>query len=133
LKETEVGAEPDNVVPPPDAPSATIASNKVFNENELEQPPVFPGGKSGVDSYIAENLKYPTIAKENNIQGMVVVAFEVDELGRVVHPKLLRDISNGCGQAALQVVKTMPNWSAGKYQGKPVKTRIVLPVKFSLE
>jgi hypothetical protein len=34
-----------------------------------------PGGDAALLTYIAENTQYPEVAKENNIQGRVIVRF----------------------------------------------------------
>ena len=45
----------------------------------VEQMPQFPGGDAELMKYISNNIKYPTMAMENNIQGRVVVQFVVNE------------------------------------------------------
>ncbi len=37
----------------------------------VEQMPEFPGGELELRKYIAENVNYPAVARENNIQGRV--------------------------------------------------------------
>ncbi|MCC6723112.1 MAG: energy transducer TonB, partial [Saprospiraceae bacterium] len=58
--------------------------------------------------------------------------FIVDENGKVQSPYLLMDIGNGCGEAAIAVVKAMPAWSPGLQNDQPVKVKLNLPVHFSL-
>jgi len=54
------------------------------------------------------------------------------EDGSVQDVELLRDIGGGCGEEAVRVAKSMPNWSPGLQRGKPVKTAYKIPVKFRL-
>ena len=98
----------------------------------VEDDPEFPGGLSALSQYLASNIKYPQLAKENNITGKVSVSFVVEKDGSVGQVKILRDIGGGCGAEAVRVVKAMPKWKPGKQRGKPVRTQFNLPVDFSL-
>src|SRR5690606_8626464 len=98
----------------------------------VEDMPEFPGGEKKMLEYIAENLEYPPLAKENNIQGRVVVQFVVDENGKIVDAKVVKDLGWGTGEAALKVVRSMPRWKPGKQRNKPVRVRYILPIRFVL-
>jgi protein TonB len=99
----------------------------------VEEDPEFPGGLQALSQFIADNIKYPQLAKENNITGRVFVSFVVEKDGRVGQVKILRDIGGGCGNEAVRVVKLMPKWKPGKQRGKPVRTQFNLPVNFDLQ
>jgi len=99
----------------------------------VEEDPEFPGGLEALSKFIADNIKYPQLAKENNITGRVFVSFVVEKDGRVGQVKILRDIGGGCGNEAVRVVKSMPRWKPGKQRGKAVRTQFNLPVNFDLQ
>lgn len=82
--------------------------------------------------FISSNLKYPEEAKENGINGTVLISFVIDEYGIINEPYILKDIGGGCGKAGLEVVQKMGRWEAGKHKGKKVKIKLNLPIKFSL-
>ncbi len=98
----------------------------------VEDPPQFPGGEAEMLKYIAENLDYPPLARENNIQGRVVVKFVVDENGKVMNAQVVKGIGWGCDEAALKVVNSMPRWKPGKQRNKPVRVWFMLPIRFQL-
>lgn len=83
--------------------------------------------------YLASNIHYPALAKENNITGKVYVTFVVEKDGSIANPRILRDIGGGCGQEAIRVVKSMPKWKPGKQRGKAVRVQFNLPVSFNLQ
>ena len=83
--------------------------------------------------YLAENIKYPQMAKESGIQGRVFVTFVVERDGRVTDVRVLRGIGGGCDEEAIRVVAAMPKWAPGKQRGKPVRVQYNLPVKFTLQ
>lgn len=87
--------------------------------------------------FIYGNLKYPAIARENGVEGNVVIQFVVDKDGSVKDINIVRDIGAGCGTAAQTAVESMNNmgkkWTPGKQLGRPVKVLYTLPIKFKLE
>ena len=98
----------------------------------VEDPPAFPGGEAAMMKYIADNLEYPPLARENNIQGRVVIQFVVDENGKITDAKVVKGIGWGCDEAAPKVVNSMPRWKPGKQRNKAVRVRYVLPIRFVL-
>lgn len=98
----------------------------------VENEPEFPGGMEALYKYLAQNIKYPQLARENNITGKVYVTFVVEKDGSIANPKVLRDIGGGCGAEAIRVVKAMPRWNPGKQRGKAVRVQFNLPVNFNL-
>ena len=153
-EKTEVEFKPAPVVekevakaPPPPPPPPPPEEEEIFVV--VEQMPMFPGceGESDIKvrkkcsdqkmlEFIYKNIKYPQVAKENNIEGTVVLKFVVDEKGRVDNIIILKDIGANCGHEAERVVKLMNEqnilWEPGKQRGRPVKVWFMLPVKFKL-
>ncbi len=99
----------------------------------VEQDPEYPGGVDALYKFIQQNLKYPQLAKENNITGRVFVQFVVEKDGSVSNVKAARDIGGGCGAEAVRVIKSMPKWTPGKQRGKAVRAAYTLPVNFVLQ
>lgn len=82
--------------------------------------------------FISRYLVYPEQAKENGVQGTVLVSFVVDENGMVQSPAILSDIGEGCGEAALDVLREMPRWEPAQHHGHAVAVRLNMPVQFYL-
>jgi len=99
----------------------------------VEDMPSFPGGEAKLFEYLGKNIKYPQIAKEAGISGIVYINFVVDTQGNITDVKVLRGIGGGCDEEAVRVVKNMPKWTPGKQRGKPVKVSYNLPIRFSLK
>jgi len=127
--------------PPADyeAPSELIVDapkpveEKTYEMFDIQKPPSFQGGESELMKYLGKNIEYPALAKENNIQGAVVLTFVVNKDGSVSDVTVIKDIGGGCGKEAVRVVKAMPRWSPGEANGNPVKVRFTLPVRFRLD
>lgn len=82
--------------------------------------------------FLGKNLKYPPMAKDAGIQGIVYVNFVINEKGGIDDVKILRGIGGGCDEAAVEVVKRLPKFNPGKQRGKAVKVSYNLPVRFVL-
>lgn len=104
-----------------------------YNSGTVQKPPSFPGGEKDLLKYLAENIKYPPLARETNIQGTVALTFIVGKDGRVSDVQVVKEIGGGCGKEAMRVVQSMPTWIPGENNGHPVKVRFTLPVRFRLE
>ncbi|MBP7463130.1 MAG: energy transducer TonB [Bacteroidales bacterium] len=98
----------------------------------VEEKPTYPGGEGELLRFIAENTKYPEIAKENGIQGRVFVQFVIAADGSVVKVTLARGVDQYLDTEALRVVKMLPKWTPGKQRGKPVPVTYVIPINFKL-
>lgn len=112
----------------------------------VQQMPRFPGCETeGLDEdaikkcaekklleFLGTNIKYPSIAKENNIEGTAVITFVVEKDGSITDLKIVREIGGGCGKEVIRVANKMPNWIPGEQFKKKVRVQFSLPVKFTL-
>ena len=98
----------------------------------VEQMPVFPGGDLGLMKFIQKTVKYPPIAKENDITGKVYVSYVVNKKGQVTNVKVVRGVDKYLDNEAIRVVKLLPYSSAGKQRGKPVNVQYTIPINFTL-
>ncbi len=76
----------------------------------VEDMPSFPGGEEELFRFLGKNIKYPAMAKDAGIKGMVYVNFVVWTDGKIRDVKVLRGIGGGCDEEAIRVVKSMPSW-----------------------
>ncbi|MDG1276489.1 MAG: energy transducer TonB [Algoriphagus sp.] len=112
-----------------DAPVVEKA-DEIFDVVETQPNP--PGGMSGWNQYLSKNLKYPTQARRMGIEGTVIVVFVVNTDGSIQDVEVLRGIGGGCDEEAIKVVSEAPKWEPGKQRGRPVRTRMRLPIRFKL-
>lgn len=94
--------------------------------------PEFPDGNQALFEFIAENLKYPQKAIDNQTEGRVVLQFVVDKEGKVTDIQVVHSIDPTLDQAAIDVIRTLPDWKPGMQNGQPVNVRYTLPVVFKL-
>lgn len=99
----------------------------------VEQMPQFPGGDAELMKFLSKNIKYPTMAMENNIQGRVVVQFVVTKTGAIGEVKVIRSVDRDLDREAIRVCKSLPNFIPGKMNGQAVNVWYTLPVNFKLK
>ncbi len=93
-----------------------------------EKMPAIKGGMAA----IGKKVRYPRIAREMGIQGVVYVGFIVDPEGKVIEPKILKSVAKPLDEEALRVITKEVKFTPGYYQGKAVPVRMVLPIRFRI-
>jgi protein TonB len=99
----------------------------------VEEMPSFPGGDIALLKYIFEHTQYPEVAKENNIQGRVIIRFCVTAKGGVSQVSVLKGVDPELDKEAIRVVNTLPPFKPGKQGGKPVPVWFMVPITFTLK
>lgn len=95
--------------------------------------PEFVGGDAELLKFIAINTQYPTAAKENNIQGKVIVKFCVTYEGIVNNVSVLKGVDTDLDKESIRVVQTLPKFTPGKKDGKDVSVWYMIPITFTLK
>lgn len=94
--------------------------------------PEFPGGEAALQKYIASHVQYPSIARENSIQGKVYVQFVINKKGEVENVSVARGVDAALDKEAIRVIQGLPNWKPGMQRGKPVRVFYTVPINFKL-
>ena len=92
--------------------------------------PTFPGGETAMQKFLAENLRYPALAKEMGVKGHVLVEFAVEKSGKLTSIGIAKGVDRQLDKEAVRLVKTMPKWIPGKNGTQPVTVKKIIPVSF---
>lgn len=99
----------------------------------VEEKPSFNGGDANEFSkWVNSKLQYPEIAKENGVQGRVILQFTVNPDGSVSNVKVLRGVDSSLDKEAVRVVSMSPKWKPGNQRDRAVKVTYTFPVIFQL-
>jgi len=98
----------------------------------VEEMPMYPGGDAELLKYLRENAIYPEVAKENNIQGRVIINFCVTSTGEVTKISILKHVDPELDAEAIRVVSTLPKFKPGRQGGKPVPVWYQAYINFKL-
>ncbi len=105
---------------------------EVLDNAVVEVSATYPGGAAAILSHIAKNIKYPEIAIEREIQGVVTIRFKVEKDGSVGTVTVAKALSRECDSEAVRIVKTLQRFTPARHQGKPVAVWYTLPVRFQI-
>lgn len=86
----------------------------------VEQMPQFPGGEIELNKFIRDNLKYPSVSKENSIQSRIIIRFIVGADGNLYDFKSLRNNNSELEKEIIKIFQSMPKWIPGKQNGEAV-------------
>jgi len=99
----------------------------------VEEKPSFMGGDENTfTKWVFERIVYPEVAKENGVQGRVVLSFIVDADGYVKNVTVLRGVDPSIDKEAVRVVSSSPRWKPGRQRDKAVRVRYIFPLNFQL-
>ncbi|MCF6342673.1 MAG: energy transducer TonB [Bacteroidales bacterium] len=99
----------------------------------VDELPVFPGGVSALSDYLSWSLVYPEQALRDSLEGKIYVGFVVEADGSISNVKIKKSGGEAQDAEALRMVKNMLRWSPGMQTGKPVRVKLNLPIKFTLQ
>lgn len=129
--DTVVAVEPEKKAEP--QAEATLPQEKTDSiYSVVETMPDYPGGQKELLSFLSRNIKYPTKAEENKIQGRVIIQFVVNKDGSVSDAKVVRSVDPELDKEALRVVNSMPQWKPGMQKGEAVSVKYTIPIAFRL-
>ncbi len=99
----------------------------------VEEKPKFQGGDANdFSKWVNQRLVYPEIAKENGVQGRVMLQFTVAPDGSVTNVKVVRGVDSALDKEAVRVVSSSPKWTPGRQRDRAVKVVYTFPVIFQL-
>jgi protein TonB len=108
-----------------------LGSDEVSDFPDVEAK--FEGGYDAWKDFLLNELDYPEISIEYNEQGTVYLSFVIELDGSIGEVRVLRGVSRLLDQEAIRVIKKSPKWSPGMVNGRPVRTRINVPINFVLQ
>ncbi|UII23814.1 energy transducer TonB [Fulvivirga ligni] len=119
-----------------DLPKSQVddTSNPEVTKEEYEYVEARPiDGMEEFYSYFDHNLKYPRSSVKDSISGVTLVSFFIDVSGRPVDISIDKSLGAAFDEAAIDVIKNMPDWHPATINGKAVKTKLSVPLTFNLK
>jgi len=99
----------------------------------VEQKPKFNGGDANdFAKWVNSRLVYPEVAKDNGVEGRVVLQFTIGKDGRLRDVKVLNTPDESLAKEAVRVVSSSPKWEPGRQRDRAVKVSYTFPVIYRL-
>jgi periplasmic protein TonB len=90
--------------------------------------PEFPGGQTKLYEFLTENLKFPSLSNDGQIQGKIYVKFVIKKDGSIDDIQVIKGSHEKLNEEVIRVIKLMPKWVPGLQNGKPVDVYFTLPI-----
>jgi protein TonB len=113
-----------------DGPPVIDIGDEIIDFTEVKAE--FQGGIEAWYKYLTSKLSYPRQAQKMGIQGTVLVRFVINTDGTVQDVEVVRSIDPSLDKAAVDVILSSPAWKSAMHHGRPVRTRMTMPIKFKL-
>jgi TonB family protein len=98
----------------------------------VEVMPQYQGGFGALGKFLGEHIVYPTEAAKAGVAGTVFTQFIVNPDGTLSDVTVAKGVNELLDNEAVRVVKSMPAWTPGMQDGKAVKVKFILPIKFAI-
>ncbi len=128
-------------------PKKGRARQVTYSISEVDRPPLFSDkcqnkkrpmecSNEALKEYFRENIKYPAQAQRAQSDGLEYVTFTIEpdgSIGQNFSVVSKEKSCQSCAAAAVKAVSSMPKWVPAMKDGKPVRVRVVLPIRFDYE
>lgn len=124
--------KPDDLLPATEFSGVEVVEPAPLYEIvNLQKPPLFPGGETALSRFLFKHIQYPGGCSE--ITGICVISFEIQTDGKTGDLNILK-LPHPCFEPMIaEMFAQMPPWTPGELNGKPVRSRMVLPIRICLE
>ena len=119
----------DTVLPAAYAPEETIdeTAPMVFAQ---QMPSFMGGGLDKFSSWVYGKLRYPEMARQNQISGKVLVQFVIEKDGTLSGIRVVRSPDKLLSDEVVRTLAASPKWNPGIHNNTPVRIAYTLPVDF---
>jgi len=112
--------------------------NPVTKEPQQLPSPVYVqaepvAGYPALYDYFDKDLVYPGAAVKDRVEGVVNVAFVIDTTGKAVSITVENSLGPLFDKEVIRLIEHMPPWRPASYNGRPVQSKISLPITFSVK
>lgn len=130
IEDTDLGVEIQDYI---EEVKEEVIEEETIPFQLVEEKPKFMGGDANdFTKWVNQRLVYPDVAKENGVQGKVMLQFTVNTDGSVSNVKVVRGVDPSLDKEAVRVVSQSPKWTPGKQRDRKVKVTYTFPVIFQL-
>lgn len=127
LQSAVIKAQSREITPSSEANDTVVACTSV------QVKPEFPGGEEAMYKFVQHTLKYPKKAKKDKASGMVIIEFIVEKDGTITNVKAVKWSNEDLAKEGERVIKLFPKYIPGTIDGKPVRVKLMFPLRFELQ
>ena len=104
----------------------------IFKWDECDMPAQSPGDINWFYNYIKDSTRYPLAAREESVQGRVLLSFIIEKGGSISHIKVVKGVRDDIDKEAIRLLDHSLKWKPAMKNGRPVRQSFIVPIRFSL-
>lgn len=108
----------------------SVEEYSVENVSALEDLPEPIIGFDSWKSFLEENINYPEVAKNANVQGEMKLSFDVNSYGLIENANFDQKLGFETEKAVLEALRRTGKWKPAHKDGIAITTRVELPILF---
>lgn len=113
------------------AQGPNLTEEPVFDMDDVDRIPQFPGGDLEFIKFFNRNLQLPAASDSLFMVGKIMTEFVVETDGRITSLEFRK--KTVLDNAVRQLFQKMPNWEPGKHRGTFVRVRCRLPIFIKID
>jgi protein TonB len=90
-------------------------------------------GYASLYAYLNTNLQYPAESVKDSIQGIQTVSFSINVEGKPEKIQFGESLGSPFENEAKRLIENMPAWKPATLNGKPVSSKLALPITFQIK
>ena len=90
-------------------------------------------GYPALYAYFERELRYPLAHAKDSVEGVVTVAFVIDLTGKATTITIESSLGDAFDLEVRRLIQNMPLWQPATYNGNAVKSKVSLPITFSVK
>lgn len=103
-------------------------SEKVYTPNQIQEKPHLVNNQK-INQFVAQNIKYPSVAHQQGLSGRVTAEFIVEPYGMASNIRIREALGGGCNEETIRLIKAM-KWVPGLKDGKAIRTLFSYQLNF---
>lgn len=99
------------------------------NSYKYTEATITPEPKNGIMdfyNFIAKNYRIPNMPQ--GIKGKIYITFVVNKEGKIIEPKILKDLGYGTGEEAIRIITDYNGFIPGEERGQKVRYSYSIPI-----
>lgn len=112
-------------------PNNDVKESSTSADSYIQAEPV--NGYAELYTYLNTNLVYPKAVLKDSIEGVMTIAFVVSRDGKPENIRVVNSLGQAFDHEAKRLIESMPAWKPAKLNGKPVPSKVSLPLTFQIQ
>jgi len=109
-----------------------VINYSLFSDSEDIVAPKYIDGKAGLDLFLKKNIIYPTEAKKQGIEGVVIAFYYIDAKGNITGIQLQSNTPEILNKEFIRVLKKSGPWIPATKNGGYLKMKMSVSFEFKL-